>query len=526
MKKIIALFMGMAMCAAALPAAAKTQREVWESSPGITCGVTGDEIMFNKAVHAGAVRMYNLSGIGERYYLGAVEEQRTDGGSNEKKKTSNLTYYSILETDDGFIILGKQKVSNEYYWNGNEGVLDISGSVNKSYYTSQGYEAPYYIINPHKKYTYSGWNEYDDYIFIGSSGSIAGMHDWSDYGQARYPMIYGDKLCTGQNMYYKNEQSYYYYLSDGRTKAVQKRIIGIKNNSVADVEDPLLVAAADVSEANGYKVFADGMEGNMEGKTSVKDWWQHYLDNKFSDGRYVTGRWVGMGNNIYEIWYDIYDKDGRLLSTGASDYSKEASSTLSTMPVRGFVINDTKIILCLSSLGNSWFSEYYRSTVVTENESGIIEVAQPLGKKNILSPENTDTEPVKDVLDFAADNLELGFNIRNNIIDTGKFTPALREQINAVHLNDVVIIAKNGAVSGRQNAGTSLESYNKYDYSFGGEPIYFYTNGSNFNWLCTEPENLEPGIYDKTYEIGGKSIYITIKVIAPPSDNHAVTVVF
>ena len=145
MKKTVALLLVLIFIMGTLPAIASTKREVWVPSPGFTCGLTDKEIMFNKAVHAGLGRIYRLSAIGEKYCLGVLEEQVTDGGSNGTKDTSFLTYYSLIETDDGFIILGEASVSNEYYWNGYEGVVNISDQIDTEYYTSRGYEAPYLL---------------------------------------------------------------------------------------------------------------------------------------------------------------------------------------------------------------------------------------------------------------------------------------------------------------------------------------------------------------------------------------------
>ena len=526
MKKAIALSIVLILLIGTISIAAKTQREVWVPSPGITCGVTSDEIMFNKAIHSGQARLYKLDSIGDRYYLGVTEEQRTDGGSNGKKHTSNLTYYSLLETDDSFIVLGVAGVSNEYYWDGLEGVMDISELIDTAYYTDQGYEAPYYIINPHDKYTYTDWEEYIDYIFIGSNGSIARISDWCDYGQARYPMIYENKLYTGKNKYYSNSRSYYYYLSDGTTKAVARTIIAIKNNDVVTVKADSYVEAASVTSENGYRIFSDGMSGNTTGESSVKDWWFHYLDNKFSDGRYASGHWVGMGSGLYEVWYDIYSEDGTLLSTGASGFATYASSSFYTSELRAFVINDTKLILALADLDNSWFNEYYRASVVTENDAGIVEVPMPLGKKTILPPNNTDTVPANNSVDFTAEDLTLGFNIKNNIIGTDKFNPDLRGQINTIRLDGIVIVAKEGYTSGKQNVGVTLEAFDEYDYTFGNAPVRLYSNGQYFCWYCVAPEKLEEGTYNVSFSIGDLTVCAVVKVIIPPGNDSAATVVF
>ena len=263
-KKITALFLALVLLIGVLPVMAKVEREIWVASPGITCGVTDAEIMFNKAVDLGYARLYKLDAIGDRYYLGVLEEQVTTGGSNGKKKTSYLTYYSVLETDDSFIILGRTSVNNEYMWDGLEGVRNISSMINTAYYTGNGYEAPYYIINPHDKYTYSSWEEYIDYVIIGSNGGIAHIGDCCDYGQQRFLMIFENKLYTGQNKYYKSGNAYFYYLSDGTTKATQRNIVGIKDNALVTVEAATAVAATDISYDNGYSTDGDSMNGNTE----------------------------------------------------------------------------------------------------------------------------------------------------------------------------------------------------------------------------------------------------------------------
>ncbi len=715
MKKVISLLLAFVLIMGTLPIMAKVEREVWVPSPGITCGITSDEVLFNKAVHSGCARLYKLEEIGDRYYIGAMEEQMTDGGSNGKQKTAILYYYTLLETDDSFIILGKARANNEYYWNNFEGVTNISQYIDTKYYTDLGYEAPVYMITPKGKYTYSRWDEYTDYFFVGNNGGIARLSDWMDYGQQRVPMIFENKLITCQYAYYSSERSYKFYLSDGITEAAQRCIIGIKNGGLVNVSALSSVARTTITSANGYRAYSEGYSGNTPretyymfnddserffkyhysyssthkaylydvkickkengvmnvvsessfstgastipaytpttingidenaytsigmstplfklgngfilkngkavgflpenigtnynwciyngriaiirntvdsnyiyykdengiyyywqrinylnfsdsevtlsedidlpvgaytnlngyyasyssfvsydmfvgvGEASLTQWWTHYLDNKFSDGRYVTAHWVGMGNSMYEIWYDIYNKDGQLISTGPSGFSTTASSSLSISELRAFAINDTKIILALATVSNSWFNEYYRSSVVTENDDGIVEVPQPLGKKNLVMPEDTDTEPINDVIDFSADELELGFNIKSNIIDTDKFTPEVREMVKTIHLNDLVIVAKEEAQQGNYRVGISLGNYNNYDYSFGDEPIYFYTNGATLNWRCSNPEKLEAGTYNQLYVINGMYIYVTVKVIEPPSNNSATTVMF
>lgn len=714
MKKLTALLLLLIIVVGTISVAAKTTREVWMPSPYVTCGITEEEIMINKAIHMGVARLYKLDKVGDKNYLCVLEEKFDTGGYKGNRDHSYLTYYSLLETDDSFIILGRDSMGNEYVQDSMEEVIDISGNIDIEYYESKGYEAPIYIVNPKGKYTYSGWEEYDEFVFVGSKGGITGIGDWTDYGQARYPLVYNNKFYTGKNRYYSSDRAYFYYLADGSTKATVLDLCGIKNGSLAVISSSK-VAAADVIATKGYVVYPDeGFTGNMKvdkkyllskennlyvsyfsymnettgmydykvtvnkvidgnvtlvnektfssdntrdpaytphiisgldrekytsigtgipvmflgkvfltengefyefaqgaysnknfciyngelafttsyadgdyiyyrdtdgsykywqrinvlnfnkGKitvsedidlvvgahdnldgyyssyksfvtcsgytastvTPLKGWWTHYLDNKFSDGRYASGHWVSNEAGSYEIWYDIYSADGTKISTGASGYSLGSSSQRYCPSIRVFVVNDTKILLCLDSLEYSWMEEYYRASVATENDEGIVEIPNPIGKKTITTPTDADTVPTDDVVDFAADDLKLGFNIKNNIIGEEKLNPELKEFVNVIRLDSIVIVAKQGSISGVQNAGVDIGTFDENDYSFGNTPIRIYTNGQNFCWYCTEPENLEVGTYNTCYPTDDKLVYVTIKVISPPTNDAYTTVVF
>ena len=521
MKRITALLLILILIMGTLPVMAEVQREIWVTSPGITCGVTSDDVMLNKAIHMGVARFYKLSSIGPNYYLAVAEEKISDGGINANRDHSYLTYYSVLETEDSYIILGKVETCNEYVQDGLEEVLDISGEIDVNYYKNSGCEAPYYIANPRRKYTCSSWEEFNEYIIIGSNGGIACISDGNDSSEARTPYIYGRKFYTGVDRYVSKDRTYFYYLSDGKTKAFTMNLVGIKNNTLTTISSSK-IATSSVTEENGYiKYYDDEYTGNMTYSSKG-----YHLDNKFSDGRYAKGHWVNNGGN-YEIWYDIYSASGILLSTGATGFSTNESSLYKSV-IRAFVINDTKIIMCVDNLSNSWINEYYRAAVVTENEDGIIEVPRPIGKKNIVAPGSSETIPVSSTVDFASDDLALGFNIKENIIGTNKLTSGLREQVNSIRLDPITIVIKEGSVRGKWNTGISLPSYNNHDYSYssGDTSVYFHSNGSTFNWSCSNPEKLIPGTYHKMYYVDGKSFYVKVNIIAPPSNDSETTVVF
>ncbi len=713
-KNLVAFLLVFVLIIGAIPATAKTTREVWMPSPYVTCGITEEEIMINKAIHMGVARLYKLDSVGDKYYLCVLEEKFSTGGTNGNRDHSYLTYYSLFETDDSFIILGRDSLGEEYVQDSLEAVVDISADIDIAFYENQGYEAPIYIINPSGKYTCTSWDEYTEFTFIGSNGGMTGIGDCDEYSAARYPIVYENKFYTGKSRYISDDRGYFYYLADGKTKATVMNLCGIKNGSLITISTSN-VASADVTAANGYVIYADeGFSGNVKvdkkyllskennlyvsyfsylnettgmydykvtvnkvidgnvtlvnektfssdntrdpaytphtisgldrekytsqnmevpvmvlgkvfitengnfyeltsesniggsfciyngmlsyvrnyvngnyiylpdntgtykywqrinylyfnkGKVTVsedmdlivgaydnldgyyssyksfvacsgyttstvtplKGWWTHYLDNKFSDGRYAGGHWVSNEAGAYEIWYDIYSADGTKISTGASGYSLGSSSQRYCPSIRVFVVNDTKILICLDSLEYSWMEEYYRASVATENDEGIVEIPNPIGKKTIMTPSNADTVPTEDVVDFAADDLKLGFNIKNNIIGEEKLNPELKEFVNVIRLDSIVIVAKPGSISGVQNAGVDIGAFDENDYSFGNTPIRIYTNGQNFCWYCTEPENLEVGTYNNCYPTDDKLVYVTIKVIAPPTNDAYTTVVF
>lgn len=149
-----------------------------------------------------------------------------------------------------------------------------------------------------------------------------------------------------------------------------------------------------------------------------------------------------------------------------------------------------------------------------------------IGEKTITPPSGSDTEVVQDKINLGDSELPLGYNIKDNVIDSGKLDAILRDQVNSVRLNDIVLLTKEGYQSGEQNTGVTLSEYSSYDYSFGSSYIRLYTNGQYFRWYCYNPEELTPGTYSKAFVIGDKTVYVTFKIVDPPTNEGSTTVVF
>ena len=148
-----------------------------------------------------------------------------------------------------------------------------------------------------------------------------------------------------------------------------------------------------------------------------------------------------------------------------------------------------------------------------------------LGEKNITPPDGSDTEVVQPKIDFGQNELPIGFNLKENVVDSNNLETELREQVNAVRLNDIVILSNDKYQSGRLNTGVTLETFSDYDYSMGGT-IRVYSNGQNFCWYCNDPKQLTAGEYYQTYHIGDKTIYVKFIIVQPPSNEGSVVVVF
>lgn len=263
---------------------------------------------------------------------------------------------------------------------------------------------------------------------------------------------------------------------------------------------------------------------------TVQEWWGRERKNVFPDGRYVKVDWMGISSYVYELWYYIYNPDGTLRSTGPTGYTRDVGTTAIEDSAYGetlcIAINNSKFVATITNLEKSWHREYYRVAVVTENNTGEIGANVQLGEKNITPPDTADTEVVLPTIDFGQNELPIGFNIKENVIDTGNFETELREQVNSVRLNDIVILINDKYQSGRLNTGMSLSSFSRYDYSMGSSYIRVYTNGQNLCWYCSDPSRLSEGSYEQTYYINDKTIYVKFIVVKPPANEGSTTVVF
>ena len=390
--------------------------------------------------------------------------------------------------------------------------------IDESYYTSKGLLVPSVAIGT------IGMISRDGYV-------CALELNTSTYNNYCYPCTYNGKYsiirsCNGTSYIYKKDptnNSYYYW------QAINEVSFDTSGNKTISADIELRIQSSAHPGQNGY--FSSYSSWNTPSFTtissnSVKSWWGRTLSKYFPDGRYVVASWMGMGSGLYELWYNIYNANGTLRATGPSGYSGYFGSTFDTYDLIAWAVNDSKFIVCLADIGNSFLKEYYRVAVVEETDTGEIVSKVELGEKSITPPDTSDTEVVQSTIDFGSQELPLGYNIKDNVIDSGKLDAILRDQVNSIRLNDIVILAKEGYQSGSQNTGVTLGSYSTYDYSFGSAYVRMYTNGQYFRWYCYYPEDLNPGTYTKALSIGDKTIYVTFKVVQPPTNEGSTTVVF
>lgn len=499
--------------------------ELWTQSPTITTGITSNDIHIYKAMKQGLLKLLPLSKIGSNYYLAICENRVTDGGYNGKTKTIYFTFYTLYVTGDGkFVVLSSQTPYNEYRWDGGFCLADISGKIDSAYYNNKGYEVPYYIINPKEKYTNTNYTEYDDYFFVTSAGKLYKMSENAEYGTQGYPYIKNKILYRGQDRY-KDGSRYPYYFTADDLRASNSQPMLFKNGTVS-YGTAIRVALNDMTSDNGYTFYSEGFTSNVSLLSSISNWGVKLPTNKFPDGRYVKGSWTSIGDSLYELWYNIYNPDGTLRATGPTGYSGYFSSVFVSYEIYAWAMNDSKFVVCLSPLNKSLLKEYYRVAVVEETADGEVVDKVEIGEKSIIPPEDSDTEVVQNKIDFGESDLPLGYNIKDNVIDSGKLDTMLREQVNSVRLNDIVILCKEGYQSGEQNTGITLNSYSEYDESIGSSFVRLYTNGQNFGWYCNNPDDLTPGTYPKIITIDDKTIYVTFKVVRPPTNEGSTMVVF
>lgn len=500
------------------------QYELWVESPYVTSGLTYDDLNIYRGLSIGELDLYPLSRLGSNYYLAVCEEKMTDGGYSGKTKTSYLYCYVILVNNGDFIILSEQSLGEEYYWDRGFAFQNLASTVtNTAWYSTQNSEIPYYVLEPQGLYTNTNYNEYYEQLIITSGGRIYRFSQDAEYGCEENAIAYNGILYSTAYRY-RSGSSYPYYYDTNNVKAGRIKPYIFQNGSVSyDASLETKVATTSMTTANGYTLYKGSFGSNV---STIDTGVISQNGNTFPDGRSVSVNWTGLGNYIYEIWYTVKNADGTTRAHGPTGYSTTFSSSFDTYDLMAIAVNNSKFVVCVNQVGHSFIREYYRVAVVEETLTGEVKTGGSIGEKNITPPDTTDTEPVQSTIDFAENDLPLGYNIRNNVIDSGKLDSGLRQQVNTIRLNDIVILKKNGYISGNQNTGISLASYSSYDYGLGSTYVRFYSNGQNFQWYCYYPENLSTGTYNKTFYAGDKTVYVTVKVIAPPNNTGVTSVTF
>lgn len=303
-----------------------------------------------------------------------------------------------------------------------------------------------------------------------------------------------------------------------------------ENGEISLSEDVYLIITGNKqSGQNGYFSYYDtwvAPDFTEITDNAVKNWWNKTIDNVFPDGRYVEVVLKKVTGTTYEVWYQIFNPDKSMRAEGPTGYSTTVSSALEMTDLVVWAINDSKFVFSVNEINNDVLKEYYRVAVVEETDTGEVVSKVEIGEKNIIPPNDSDTEIIQSKINFGLTELPIGYNIKNNVIDSEKLDAMLRDQVNSIRLNDIVILAKEGYQSGEQNTGITLNSYSEYDYTLGAASVYMYTNGQYFRWYCNNPEDLMPGIYSKEISVGDKTLYVTFKVIKPPTNEGSTTVVF
>lgn len=440
--------------------------------------------------------------------------------------STNITYYDVVVSsyrvsNYTMTLLGQKRFTTANTYPYGFTTYDL-GDLDRTYYSSKSSLVPRHIINGKYIIFEDGTISALDPERINSSTYVNGGWNYCVYNN-RIAIV---RDRNGSNVIYKKDpaNNYYYYWQEVNYTYFNGTTMCLES----DIELPIY-SGPNTGQNGYYKNYNSYVAPtlNTVAVAGVTDWLMKDRAKTFPDGRRVEVRWNGIGNNIYELWYDIYNADGTRRATGPTGYSTQFGSVFDTYAIDAIVINNSKFIAYINQIDHGFMREYYRVAVAEENTGGeVISGGGSVGTKKILPPNTTDTEPVQSTIDFAQDNLPLGYNIKSNVVGSAKLDVNLRQQVNTIRLNDIVILKKSGYISGSHNAGVGLSSYSNYDYGFGSDYIRFYSNGQNFQWYCYNPENLTAGTYNKIFYIDDKTIYVTIKVIVPPNNNGVTTVTF
>ena len=454
--------------------------------------------------------------------------------------TSNVLYNLIKEEDTFFSYKtnGNYNVELNFFKRKNGDIERVeTGQINSTeYMTINNYSFSNVTVNDKDYYRDRGYSVpclilLDRYI-ITDTGVIARLRlDTSIYYSTSYYQFatYKGRLAIVR---YTNGRSYIVAPDETGTQVYWQAVnyVTVKPDGQIELSEDILLpmpyTTVPNEGQNGYyysysRFVASTDISYITGITAVEHFGRT-KGNTFSDGKIASGSWRSNGAN-YEYWYYIYLPDGRLCATGPTGYYA------STSDYDPFIIveNDSKFVVGSYQPIDNHIREFYKVATVQNTDTGEATlVGASIGRKNISSEIVTDTEPVQSIIDFSKDDLPIGFNVRDNVIDADNFTVDTREQFNSIRLSDIVILKNGRQQSGTQNTGSTLDAFNTVLSDFGNANIRFYTNGQNFGWTASDTTNLNTGTYNKYFVIGDKTVYVTIKIVDVPSSNGTTTVVF
>ena len=463
-----------------------------------------------------AQQYYNMPGDSNKYYTFTLEN--SPQSTSTSYPTKDLVV-SLYEKSNGVPkILRQSRVYTGSSASSLSNIMAINGA-DENHYKEMGYLVPKVMIQ----------NRY----IIGDDGTIGMLKlDSSIFYSSSYYNFgtYKNRLAV---IRCRNGSSYIQKTEADGTRVYYQIVNYIYLNSKGevtlgpDIEIPITNYNLHDTDLNGfyYNTSTFDKPTNIVAHTAsrTQEYFGTLKTNYFPDGRYIYGEWVYVGET-YEFYYSIFSPEGKLLAFGPTGYIVNSS----TSDFEPFIIieSNSKFIVSTDNLTYSKIREFYRVASIKNNDDNETYVGGTMGKKNLNPGVETDTVPVETEIDFSKDDLPIGFNLKDNVVDADKLSSDVREQFNAIRLNDVVIIKDGNSIRDNQNTGTDLESYNQYDTSFGNEGIRIYTNGQKLFWYCTDTSELESGTYDKYYQIGNKIIYIRFKIVDKPDNSGVVTIQF
>lgn len=386
------------------------------------------------------------------------------------------------------------------------------GGIDKNYYDSEGHLTP--AVQIQKTY------------IVTTNGQVIKVSLPSATYSAWNFSLYNNRLAVART---KNGSNYIIETVNGVSQYIQAlNYVNIdeKGNFTLGA-DILLPWGGGNSGLNGYfnggASYVECTTFKSLSTTPPKIWWNRFKDNVFDDGRTAEGEWYYVGN-YSEMWYIIRKPDKTIQAIGPTGYT--ANSTMAEKELFFVAIGNSKFIMAVKDINSDLTKEYYRVAIVNETADGNVMPSVSIGNKTLTPPEDTDTVPVQNVIDFGKENLPIGYNIKDNVVSSEKLDSEVREQINTIRLNDIVIVKNTETASGVQNTGTTLDFFEEYDASMGVVPIVVHSNGQNFCWYSPEVDALTPGVYNKNYTVGDKVIYVTFKIVEAPDNKGTTTVVF